>query len=300
MIRDLVERLSLTVIQQIKSGHRCKHVYRVLDSSRQPLILKVADDTEGTEEIRNNIRGYEKLNSIGLQFFIPIVVDFVSTDELSYILMQDCGDDLVTRLQDGRIGRSIYGQITDGMIRVYEKSLRTGKDASLHVGFEVRAIQSLHQDFFLQISGSLIGDRIIKKISERATTLDMPSFCFASWDFMPGNIFITKKGIKFVDPKPMVTGMPILDLACLGGVLKDVHHFPDAAYGMLHFRRFALETLARLLSVSKVDAFCLYLLGRLLQNFLSLREACVRDDIRGKQFFAHKVELCLKQFDTIC
>lgn len=293
-------RLSLTVIQQIRGGHRCEHVYRVLDSSRQPLVLKVAYDAEGIEEIRNNIRGYEKLESIGLRFFIPDVVSVSSTGETCYILMQDCGDDLISRLRFGLIDRDIYGQITDGMYKVYEKSLAFGNDASVHVEFEMRTILSLYQDFFLPEFRSLVDDKVMEKVAGLASRLAMPNFCFASWDFMPGNIFVTKNGVKFVDPKPMVTGMPILDLACLGGVLKDVHHFPGATYGMTHFREFALGKLAQLLSVSRRDALRLYFLGRLMQNLLSLRDCSVNSDAQGKQFFVHNVKLCLVQLNKIC
>lgn len=300
MIKNLITHLGLTVTRQMKSGHKCKHIYRVLDSANRLLVLKAADDATGMEEIRCNILGYEKLKSIDLQFFVPEVLSYVLSGELSYILMQDCGDDLIARFRDGDVDQSIYEQITAGMFQVYVKSLSSGNEASQHVAFEMQTILALYQNFFLPEFGCSETDRTIGRVREKVLKLDMPKFCFASWDFMPGNIFVTENGLKFIDPTATVTGMPILDLACLGGVLRDVYHFPGAAYGVTHFRKFALTTLARLLSVSDADSLRLYLLGRLVQNLLSLRECSTGNDTMGRQFFARNVNMCLKQIRALC
>lgn len=294
MVNNLIARLGLTILESIRGGHRCKYVYRVRDASNKQFVLKISDNAEGSEEIRRNLRGYEKLKSAGLNFFIPEVVSSDVGNTYSYILMEDCGHDLASQFQRGEIGLEVYERITSTMLQVYTESLKEGRDAYQHAEFEILTIKTLYQDFFQPRLGSPALDADVNMLEQLLSSLDMNYFCFASWDFMPRNIFLTQNGVKFIDPTEFVTGVPIIDLACLGGALKDVHHFPGAIRGMQHFHEFALGPLASLLSLSSRDAERMYLLGRLVQSMLSLRESCLRKNTVTK-FFDQKVQLYLQR-----
>ena len=120
-----------------------------------------------------------------------------------------------------------------------------------------------------------------------------PKYCFASWDFILWNIYTTKNGLKFADPPDMVTGMPILDLACLGGVLQDVFQFPATGNSPFHFREFALGPVAATLSLSRRNAQAIYVFGRLVQALLHLREYHSRPDVSAT--FNKRIQLHLQE-----
>ncbi len=292
MIDDLIERLNLTLIEKIEHGRRCKSVFRVRDRLNQSLVLKASDNPGSFREISANIRGYEKLASLGLGFFIPHITAFELSDTCGYILMEDCGTDLGTQIRNGSVAEGICAHIAVNLLRVYKESLRTGSDAYQYMEFEMATVKSIYRDF-AGVGGSMPLDQVERTLERLLKSLHMPEYCFASWDFIPWNIFASQDILKFADPPEMVTGMPIVDLACFGGVLQDVFEFPAATDSPLCFREFALGPVAATLSLSRRNAQAIYVFGRLLQALLHLREYHSRPNISTA--FNKRIQLQLQQ-----
>jgi len=246
------------------------------------------------EEVRRNIVGYRRIKELGLDLFVPEILDQKFSNRAAYILMEDCGEDLITLLRSERFSPSFYEQITGFMSHVYRSSLRSGEDGRQHVEFEIRTAKTIFTDFYLRHFDVPSLHDFNKGLSKLQESLCLELYCFASWDFMPGNICLTPEGVKFLDPPELVTGVPILDLACLAGVFRDVHNAPGSKEGAKHFRSFALSPLADLFCITSREADDLYVLGRLTQSLLSFRESCLRST-KDIPFFGHKVRLYLKQ-----
>lgn len=275
MIDDLIERLNLTLVENIGHGHRCKSVFRVKDKLNQSLILKVSGTGESLREISTNIQGYEKMVSLGLGFFIPQIMSSQLSDTNGYILMEDCGMDLADQISLGCADKDISTHITANLLRVYQKSWGEGPDANQHMEFEAATVKNLYRDF-AKTDYSLPQSQVENILGKLLRSLRTRIYCFASWDFMPHNIYAAQGGLKFGDPPAMVTGMPIFDLAILGATLQDVFQFPGAD----HFHEFALGPVAATLSVSRRNAQAIYEFGRLVQALLHLREYYSHQGIR--------------------
>ena len=112
-----------------------------------------------------------------------------------------------------------------------------------------------------------------------------PFCCFSNWDFTPDDVYLTSSGIKYSDPHEQVTGIPIIDLACFAGVAV-AHGLPgsDAAYGRIE--SFAMHRVAGILEIDEETARKLFLLGRILQCFLSARFRSKDFPEQSKQLFA--------------
>ncbi len=293
MISEFVASNDLSVIEQITSGHRCGHIYRVRNRSGQLLVLKAAEDVEGKEEIRRNLEGYKKLKILGLDYFIPYIVSSSVSEEGGHILMEDCGNDLAALLRGGQIDPSTYNSFESELLKIYAKSLRDGIDPSGHINFQIETAKNLYRDFFKAHFGS-------SELNGAVETLHslMPQqttrFCFASWDFMPGNIFFSGVGMKFADPTESVTGIPIIDLACFSGSLGDVYRYAGAKEWYENLKKFSLGPVAEMLCLSRKEAEQIYLLGRLVQTLLSLR-ATIQQDSANKTVFVGRTEKYIKQ-----
>lgn len=292
MLQNLLDLYKLTVIEHLVTGHRCEHIYRVQNRSGHRLVLKYADDTEGRNEIRNNLVGYRNMTLLGLEEFMPLLISTELDTEEGHILMEDCGTDWATRLRTGQVDPWSYDNFEGVLARLYDTSLRAGSDANDHIDFQVGTVRTLYRSFMQADFGCPELDEAMGSLRELLPTrLDW--FCFSSWDFMPGNLFFGT-GLKFVDPTEGVTGVPIIDLACLGGALGDVYNFPGASEWLQRLERFSLEQLGLMLRLSEKEARQIFRLGRLVQTLLSLRVS-VRQSSGTAGVLAVRAQDCIRQ-----
>lgn len=184
--------------------------------------------------------------------------------------MEDCGTDFAAMLRDGQVGPETYDRFVAELLRAYNTSVGEGPDSDNHVDSQVSAAQGLYDSFFQAQFGSPELDKAMNELRS-CLPRQIKRFCFSSWDFMPGNIFMGDVGIKFVDPTECVTGVPIIDLACLSGALGDVYHHPDAQLWYEGFKSLSLGPVAQLLDLDRKEAEQIYLLGRVVQTLLNLR-----------------------------
>jgi len=283
----------LSVVVQITSGRRCKHIYRVRDRTGRILILKMAEDDEGKEEIRRNLEGYKKLVFLGLAYFIPTIMSSSLDDKKGHILMEDCGTDFATLLREGGADLVPYERFEMEITKAYATSVGNGPDSNKHIDSQIQTVQDLYRDFFQTAFGSQESNAVIENLREFLPR-NLSRFCFSSWDFMPGNIFIGDAGIKFADPTESVTGVPIIDLACLGGALGDVYNYPQASKWLDRLKRFSLGPLAEMLGLTEEEAEKIYLLGRLAQTLLSMRFS-IQQHPAGNPVFVSRVVEYTKQ-----
>jgi hypothetical protein len=253
----------------------------------------MAEDHEGREEIRRNLEGYKKLVLLGLAYFIPTIMSSSLDDKEGHILMEDCGTDFATLLREGKTGPGLYERFEMQLTKAYATSVGNGPDSNRHIDFQIQTAQDLYRGFFQTAFGSPESNAVIENLRELLPR-NLSRLCFSSWDFMPGNIFIGDTGIKFADPTEFVTGVPIIDLACLSGALGDVYNYPDAPRWLDHLKRFSLGPLAEMLGLTGREAERIYLLGRLVQTLLSMRVS-IQQHPAGNPVFVSRVLEYTKQ-----
>jgi len=109
--------------------------------------------------------------------------------------------------------------------------------------------------------------------------------CFSSWDFVPENICLTALGLKYIDPRKDIIGIPIVDLACFAGLIR-LYDLPEATKGYQMFKEFALTRIPSILDIPEGLPPKIFFLGRVLQCFLSARFRITNKPEQARQIFS--------------
>lgn len=290
LVEQLCNRYDLSIREHIGAGHICKSTFRVTDSRGVMLILKVGDTPEGVREIIKNCRGYEGLRALHLKCLVPNIEASGTSGREAFILMGDCGDDFVTQLQKERSTRRLYDRLAVQMEAVYRQSRGCGTDGKRSLR---AAITKTVEQYERYLGGVLDPERVLApKFAQvlARTVVTSHYYCFASWDFTPRNIFLTAGGVKYADPNADVTGVPIIDLSCFAGVVRDVEMLPEAAYGYAVLKNLAVNVVGTLLEIEPLRAERIFYLGRVLQSFLGARFRMQTEPSRAVHFFRQGVQ----------
>ena len=113
---------------------------------------------------------------------------------------------------------------------------------------------------------------LTEKDEEIIDNLSMPKHysknCLALFDFTPDNVFLRRGQVKFVDPKAIAMGIPILDLSAFAGCARDVYNLPESETGYGLIKSYCLNELASKLSLSLSEAEAVWNFGRGIQFIL--------------------------------
>lgn len=288
-MRTLVEKLCqeyrLTIVQQLTAGNICDAVYRVRDESGTSLVLKVGESELTVREIAMNLVGYQNLRNLGLPHFIPKVVDYRVDKDSAFILLEDCGPDFLTLSRITQQPLLLYQNLAEKMLEIYRRSHRQGEDGQIMVDIVSRKIVEQYDLYLSHLNSSESLRPRLVKLSYFTRELGIGTYCFSSWDFTPEDIYLTNGQVKYGDPHEQVTGIPIIDLACFGGVVRDAYQLPGSMEGYDILRNVAKLEVAPLLGVSEEVGYSIFLLGRVLQCFLSSRFRLKTEPIRAVQLF---------------
>lgn len=283
-VEQLLTKLNLTVVTTFTSGHKCQTVYKVCTADHRSLVLKVGTDPQAIAEIQKNLRGYDNLRKAGLNFFIPEIVDSNKSRYEAFILMEYCGNCFSELALRSKKPHRLYERLVETVSSVYSVSKTDGTSARTFLSNVQSEICKQYRRYLQHIFDPT---RLIESLLENVIHVidfNCPHCCFASWDFTPQNVFLTRGGVKYVDPNDIVVGIPIIDIACFAGVIRDVQKLPGSAsgYGLLEESAFAT---GHMLGLSEEKTHKLFNLGRVLQNFLSARFRVETDKVRAHKFF---------------
>lgn len=280
---QLCAKYRLSIKKQFHAGHQTPDVYLVSDTSGEECVLKLGETPNTIAEIVKNLNGYRKLEMMGLSRMTPHVRESGVNEGTAFILMEFCGDDVWTQLHQTTNPESVYQKLIDEMTQVYQASVQREHDndpilqaVSVIMSQYKKHIQPTMDTNHLLLPQLVKASDAIGHVGER--------YCFASWDFTPRNVCLSPCGVKYIDPNNEVVGIPLIDLGCFAGVVRDVEYLPDADRGYQHIKQLAIETGA-LLGMREMQSCRIFYLGRLLQSLLSCRFRLVSDPDRAKQFF---------------
>ena len=285
-IDEIYEKYDLQLRHKFQLGNVCKSVFRVQDAAGNALVLKIGCNPDGIAEIQKNITGYNKLIAMGLDFFIPRIHTCEIKAESAVLIMEDCGEDVLTQIKNSRTPALLFEQVLERIEQIYRLSKRPGNDGQTMILDVLKNINELYNDH-LRKKFDPIG-HLEENLNSLAHVFDNIAFsfcCFSNWDFTPDDVYLTSSGIKYSDPHEQVTGIPIIDLACFAGVAM-AHGLPgsEQAYGKIE--SFAIHRVAGILEIDEHTARKLFFLGRILQCFLSARFRSKDFHEQSKQLFA--------------
>lgn len=271
IIEILCQKHGLTIVRKFQLGNVCKAVFLVQDTTRKILVLKVGTDQRGIAEIQKNRVGYERLVALGLDFFIPQIQECEINEDFAVLLMEYCGEDVLTQIKRSSNPAPLYDILMDRIETIYQRSKHKGDAGMIMVKSVLRKVKEQY-DKYLQIVFDPSGDMetSLLSLNNFLSTVSLPYYCFSNWDFTPDDVYLTSEGIKYSDPHEDVTGIPIIDLACFAGVAL-AHELPGSVDAYNRLEKFAIQRVGGILEIEEQPAKNLFILGRLLQCFLSAR-----------------------------
>lgn len=286
LVQNLCAEYHFEVKERLTAGNICEVVYRVVEESGRQLVLKVGADKRTIAEIQMNLAGYQKLRDCGLANLPPAVVAAKVKHGWAFILMEYCGPDFVAQARTVSNPLQLYSRLIAEMERVYRQSLQESGASLKMVDIVAKKAAEQYKRYLRSLDpmGTVAPqlDALVALMGE----LDLRLSCFSSWDFTPEDVYLTPRGIKYGDPHEEILGIPVIDLACFGGVVRDAYQLPGSKRGYQMLRTFASGSVAPLLEISDEVAEKVFLLGRVLQCFLSARFRIASEPGRANDLFS--------------
>ncbi len=256
----------VTCGETLTLGNLVPTVFRAC-RGKERLVVKIGSSLRAAQEVRMNCAGYEAMRKIGAGNLVPGLLEYLEFRGVPILVMEDCGPDFWHAVQVAPDPVRLYTQLLWNMEPVYATTRRCGDGEAYLNSLRDRLIRQYETHLF-----SLVGVELVSELRRLPLRQLVPStLCFSSFDFTPEDVFLTDKGVKFADPLPEVLGVPIVDLACFGGVARDAHHLPGSEEGYRQIQIFALGELPSLLELTERQAERLFAFGRALQCALSAR-----------------------------
>lgn len=307
IIRELCERYGLVIQEKIVaqddsqatySAFNNDGVYRVTNKFGLAFILKVGLTKKAIAEILMNDIGYQKLRNLGLEWFIPRVLATEISGQFGMMLMEDCGEGFLSQTRQSAEPLKLYTCLLDGLEKAYIASRRKADDGKRMVESIIALVIKQYEEYiYMKLDRERVLAGRLAMLKSSIDISDLEFCCFASWDFVPENVFVTHKGVKYIDPHEDVTGIPIIDMACFAGLIK-LYNLPEADKGYKMFQEFALGAIPSILHIREELARKLFFLGKILQCFMSTRfrlashpDQARRTFSEGKEYLERIVEI---------
>jgi len=270
-LRDILDALQkdhqVKCTQKLTLGNICSHIYRGL-KGKEAIVVKIGIGEAEVREIRNNMEGYLELERIGARSLAPERIDYFVCCGTPVIVMTDCGQDFWHATKSAVNPVDLYHRLVRGIEPIYKSTKRPSEQ---YTEYLESVKEMLLRQYDVHLS-DYIDSKLVRKLRrEMLTYLHVPYTCFSSFDFTPEDVFVTASGIKYADPKPGMTGIPIIDLACFAGVARDAHALPGCNEGYEILSSFAVNQVAKILDIGSEDANRIFSLGRSLQCAFSAR-----------------------------
>jgi len=277
--------------ERLTLGNVVSTVFRATQGV-QRLVVKIGLTEFALREVEKNIAGYDEMRAIGAQELLPNpLITTISYEGIPLILMEDCGLDFWHATQVAEHPVMLYEYLIGHMRGIYERTRRAAVDRQYLEPLRLRLLEQYRVHLLTLINEELI-ERLEKLKSE---TVAISTVCFSSFDFTPEDVFVTERGVKYLDPLPGILGMPAIDLACFAGVARDVYDLPGANEGYDFIYKFVESELPILLDCGVANARQHFLFGRALQCALSARFRMEHERERAA-LLAKQSETFLSQF----
>lgn len=265
----IAEGLSLE--KRFTTGHSGCFVGKATDAEGKDLVIKIPLDDKSQEEIHENIQGYIALQQQGVPELLPDTIRIRSLNGRDYLITTYLGNDFAYRAQNEPNPEALYQELASQLLPIYKKTL---KENSIDADTFLHFIENLLKRNFVGYitSSGIVNEEEAKDLLNfDVYQLVTDKSCFAVFDFTPEDVYLTEKGIKYPDPKQLISGNPIIDLACFAGVSRDVYKLPGSEEGYKILYDLAMHEVAPLLGLSENQAQRIFYLGRAVQYSLSSR-----------------------------
>jgi len=257
----------------------------------QLFVVKAPTDQHSQQEIINNIHGYREMIGENIGDMVPMHC-IGHVDDRTYLVMEYLGDDFASATKKSEQPESLYESLRKHMVEVYQRT--TEQDGKCE-SFMERVNTLLHLNLCkISDAGMLPRDRVPDALDAKKENLVTDRSCFGVVEVTTEDIFLSKTGVRYPDPKHNIRGNPIIDLACFSGVARDIMHLPGSSEGYKTLERCAVNDVSEILNLTALQARKIFCLGRALQCSLSSRFRIKSDPTLAATYAEHSLDsLCM-------
>lgn len=285
LMEYICKKYSLKVQENLELGCNSDIVCIAVNESGDRVVVKAAKTENSIAEIKMNSVGYDNIRKCGLEFFIPEIFAYESNKDYAFMIMEYLGPNFLYQAKHSENSQELYLSLMDSMEKVYRESLKKGVDGGASVkSFIDRTIEIYNKYVHpnLDKDGEML--ILLQKIYLSINASSINFCCFSNWDFTLEDVYLTKTGVKYSDPHDDILGVPIIDMACFGGLVK-LYGLPDGDSGYEYFKKFATGTVAEILHIPTGQAEKIFYLGKLFQCFMSIRFRYEKNPEQAKMIF---------------
>jgi len=267
ILKSLEEKYSLTNRRPLLGGHQSNHLYAYSSPELGEVVVKFGNEDEMSE----NIRGYAEIRNIGMTQILPNPLKLDRIGDSTVLIMENLGQTFGQRARQEKDLPRLYGKLLRGAEDIYT---RTARDTTER-GFEIPIYFNLLKELLDETAGQCL-EGVISEDEKRfiqgiEIKNDFPKYCFSVFDFTPDNVFVNNGVFKFIDPKGIVRGVPVIDLAAFAGCARDANNLPGSQEGYRAIREFSRGYLRGLLELTEEKEDRLWNYGRGIQMLLGAR-----------------------------
>jgi hypothetical protein len=235
------------------------------------VVVKAAKTKNSIAEIKMNIAGYDNLKKSNLNFFIPKILEYEINNDYAFMIMEYLGPNFLYQSKQSKNPMGLYLSLINSLEKVYRTSLKKDSSGEKMIKLFIEKTINIYEEY---VYPTVDNERkIFSQLCQIYTSIDMSSIeycCFSNWDFTPEDVYLTEDGVKYSDPHADIMGVPIIDMACFGGLIK-LYESPYGEEAYEKFKRFAIYDVGKILNIPYNQANKIFYLGKLFQCFMSIR-----------------------------
>lgn len=288
----------ITMIHRFDRGHSGCEV-QLVEIKGEKRVLKKAKITNprAVLEIRNNLKGLERMQKEGISFLLPDKLGFAEEENEVMLLMSYLGNDLESEINHSEDPLDLYLAVLSNLLKAYSLTLQQSTYAREESSTYIEMIKA---QLMKNYSEHLIPRGLVLESSIRLVEdLKLPEVgisSFACWDLTPEDLFLVDGILKYPDPKADLRGIPIIDLACFAGVCMDSYMMKSSKDAYEKIKQFATSDVAHLFGLTEQEANIFFNLGRSLQSSLTSRFAtdikkAKENALKSNQYLQRTLEL---------
>ncbi len=271
LVDSICKKYELFFQRNLKLGCNSDIICIAINKDGLKFVIKVAKTKNSIAEIRMNNIGYEKLRECGLNFFIPKVIACEFGNDYAFMIMEYLGPNFLCQVRNSENPLKLYLSLIDSLEKVYSVSCKADIEGNRAIELFIKKTIELYEKY---VCPKLDKNRqmfsMLQQIYLSINVYPITFCCFSNWDFTPEDVYLTNTGVKYSDPHDDVLGIPIIDMACFGGLIR-LYDLPQSNEGYKEFKKFATNKVAEILHIPTCQAKKIFYLGRLFQCFMSIR-----------------------------
>lgn len=287
--------LRATYLDDLTPGHTGARLARFRQEDGTLMVAKFSVPTaiiavsDGSGDIRDNIRGYESMNKLGAGVLVPPSYQVMECEGVKVLVMKFLGDSFRTSV--GSHPQESYVWIRDHLRVVLRNTLYPALgDLPVHSIQEIRRSMMRFGKEVDALTDGALGEHL-----RVPWDLESGQLMLMLLDFTPDNVFVTRDRLSMIDPWGQSTylGNPAVSIGQFITLAEEVYGLPGAGEGCGLLRRFAFQEIPESLECSAKSVQVAFRLGVALQYILSAYVR-IRTESELARAFANRAVAVLK------